>query len=140
MIGKAGNDSGRPSICPTLRYADAKAAIRQLTEAFGFTGIAVYEDQDGSVAHAELGQGNGVVMLGSKGKGGRFDEAMENGGPTGVYVVVTDVDAHHRRAVEHGAEILMPPTDQDYGSRDYMARDLEGNVWSFGTYAPEVRG
>ena len=34
----------------------------------------------------------------------------------------------------------MPPTDQDYGSRDYMARDTEGNVWSFGTYAPERQG
>ena len=65
---------------------------------------------------------------------------MKDAGPTGVYVVVDDVDAHHRRAVEHGAEILMPPTDQDYGSRDYMARDVEGNVWSFGTYAPETRG
>ena len=28
-------------------------------------------------------------------------------------------------------------TDQDYGSRDFSARDLEGNLWSFGTYAPE---
>ncbi|MFG3246063.1 VOC family protein [Streptomyces sp. NPDC048187] len=136
----AGDEGGRPSIYPTLRYADAKAAIRQLTEAFGFTELAVYEGEDGSVAHAELVQGNGAVMLGSKGRGGRFDEAMGSGGVTGVYVVVADVDAHHRRAVEHGAEILMPPTDQDYGSRDYMARDLEGNVWSFGTYAPEVRG
>ncbi|WP_399883451.1 VOC family protein [Streptomyces sp. BBFR51] len=135
----AGNDDGRPSVYPTLQYADAKAAIRQLTEAFGFTELAVYEGEDGSVAHAELAQGNGAVMLGSQGKGGRFDEAMKNGSSTGVYVVVADVDAHHRRAVEHGAEILMPPTDQDYGSRDYMARDLEGNVWSFGTYAPEVR-
>jgi uncharacterized glyoxalase superfamily protein PhnB len=26
----------------------------------------------------------------------------------------------------------------DYGSRDYAARDLEGNVWSFGTYRPAV--
>lgn len=52
--------------------------------------------------------------------------------------MVDDVDAHHRRAVEHGAEIVMEPTDQDYGSRDYMARDAEGNVWSFGTYAPQV--
>ncbi|MER6166601.1 VOC family protein [Streptomyces violaceorubidus] len=136
----AGNEVGRPDICPTLRYADARAAIRQLTEAFGFTARAVYEGADGSVAHAELAQGNGVVMLGSKGTGGRFDEAMKGGGPAGVYVVVADVDAHHRRAVEHGAEILMPPTDQDYGSRDYMARDLEGNVWSFGTYAPEAGG
>lgn len=88
--------------------------------------------------HAELAYGNGMVMLGSSGRGGAFDKAMEGAGPSGVYVVVDDVDAHHRRAVEHGAEIVMEPTDQDYGSRDYMARDAEGNVWSFGTYAPQV--
>ncbi|MEU3725933.1 VOC family protein [Streptomyces sp. NPDC031705] len=130
--------AGVPSICPTLLYRDAKAAIRQLTEAFGFTQVAVYEGDDGSVMHAELAYGNGAVMLGSKGRGGVFDRAMEAAGPAGVYVVVGDVDAHHRRAAEHGVEILMEPTDQDYGSRDYMARDAEGNVWSFGTYAPQL--
>jgi uncharacterized glyoxalase superfamily protein PhnB len=77
-------------------------------------------------------------MLGSKGRGGVFDAAMKNAGTTGVYVVVDDVDGHHAHAVEHGVDVLMPPTDQEYGSRDYMARDLEGNVWSFGTYAPEI--
>ncbi|MFJ2833324.1 VOC family protein [Streptomyces sp. NPDC087263] len=133
-----GIDSGRPSICPTLLYADAKAAIRQLTEAFGFTELSVYEGEDGAVMHAELTQGNGAVMLGSKGRGGVFDSAMKGAGPAGVYVVVDDVDSHHQQAVDHGAEILMPPTDQDYGSRDYMARDIEGNIWSFGTYAPEI--
>ncbi|MDH6519996.1 putative glyoxalase superfamily protein PhnB [Streptomyces sp. SAI-208] len=134
-----GTGGGRPSICPALLYADAKAAIKQLTEAFGFTELAVYEGEDGLVAHAELVQGDGVVMLGSKGTGSAYDKLMKDAGPAGVYVVVDDVDAHHRRAVEHGAEILMPPTDQDYGSRDYMARDAEGNVWSFGTYAPQTR-
>lgn len=129
--------AGVPSICPTLLYTDAKAAMQQLTEAFGFTRLAAYEGEDGSVMHAELSYGNGVVMLGSKGRGGAFDKAMAAAGPAGVYVVVDDVDAHHRRAVEHGVEILMEPTDQDYGSRDYMARDAEGNVWSFGTYAPQ---
>ncbi|MEV0635494.1 VOC family protein [Streptomyces sp. NPDC050619] len=134
----AGTSGGRPSIFPTLVYADAKTAIRQLTEAFGFTELSVYEGEDGAVLHAELVQGNGGVMLGSKGSGGVFDTAMKDAGPAGVYVVVDDVDAHHQRAVDHGAEILMPPTDQDYGSRDYMARDAEGNIWSFGTYAPEI--
>ncbi|WP_432157628.1 MULTISPECIES: VOC family protein [unclassified Streptomyces] len=133
-------DGTRPSVYPTVLYRDARAAVRQLTEAFGFTELAVYEGEDGRVAHAELAQGNGAVMIGSKGTGSRFDEAMKGTGPTGVYVVVDDVDAHHRRAVRHGAEVLMEPTDQDYGSRDYMARDLEGNVWSFGTYAPEIPG
>ncbi|MFF7445256.1 MULTISPECIES: VOC family protein [unclassified Streptomyces] len=136
----AGTSGTRPSIYPTLLYTDAKAAIRQLTEAFGFTELAVYEGEDGLVQHAELVQGNGAIMLGSKGRGGLFDAAMKDAGTTGVYVVVDDVDAHHRRAVEKGAEILMPPTDQDYGSRDYIARDVEGNVWSFGTYAPDIKG
>ncbi|MCX5299203.1 VOC family protein [Streptomyces sp. NBC_00193] len=130
--------AGVPSICPTLLYTDAKAAIQLLTEAFGFTQVAAYEGEDGAVAHAELSYGNGMVMLGSKGTGSAFDKAMESAGPTGVYVLVDDVDAHHRRAAEHGVEILTEPTDQDYGSRDYMARDAEGNVWSFGTYAPQV--
>ncbi|MFF9375243.1 VOC family protein [Streptomyces griseoluteus] len=129
---------GRPSVYPTLLYADARAAIAQLTRALGFTELAVYESEDGTVLHAELAQGNGAVMLGSKGRGGVFAEAMGSGGPVGVYVVVDDVDAHHRRAVEHGVEILAPPADQDYGARDYLARDAEGNVWSFGTYAPAL--
>ncbi|MER5932239.1 VOC family protein [Streptomyces sp. NPDC002054] len=131
--------AGTPSISPTLTYRDATAAIKLLTEAFGFTRVAVYEGDDGTVMHAELSYGNGMVMLGSRGTGSKFDQAMgPEPGPTGVYVVVEDVDGHHRRAVEHGVEILMEPTDQDYGSRDYMARDPEGNIWSFGTYAPTV--
>ncbi|MEU8528828.1 MULTISPECIES: VOC family protein [Streptomyces] len=125
-----------PHICPTLTYDDAKAAIKLLTEGFGFTETAVYEGEDGRVLHAELSYGNGMVMLGSRGTGSEFDKLMAGAGPAGVFVHVDDVDEHHARAVAHGAEIVMPPTDQEYGARDYMARDTEGNVWSFGTYAP----
>ncbi|MGA5065683.1 VOC family protein [Streptomyces exfoliatus] len=125
-----------PHICPTLTYEDAKAAISQLTEAFGFTATAVYEGEDGRIAHAELSYGNGMVMLGSKGTGSEFDKLMAGSGPVGVFVHVDDVDEHHARAVAQGIEIVMPPKDQDYGSRDYMARDAEGNIWSFGTYTP----
>ncbi|MFF5424022.1 MULTISPECIES: VOC family protein [unclassified Streptomyces] len=125
-----------PHICPTLAYRDAKAAITQLTEAFGFTAAAVYEGEDGLIAHAELTYGNGMVMLGSRGTGSEFDRLTAGGGPVGVFVHVDDVDEHHARAVAHGVEIVMPPRDQDYGSRDYIARDAEGNIWSFGTYTP----
>ncbi len=129
---------GRPSVFPALLYTDARAAIQELTEGLGFTEVSVYEDGGGVVMHAELAQGNGAVMVGTKDRGGGFDAAMRSAGPAGVYVVVDDVDAHHRRAEEHGVEILMPPTDQEYGSRDYRARDLEGNVWTFGTYRPPL--
>ena len=54
----------------------------------------------------------------------------------GVYVVVEDVDAHHARAAAAGAEIVRGPEDTSYGSREYLARDPEGHLWSFGTYQP----
>ncbi|WP_329358460.1 VOC family protein [Streptomyces anulatus] len=132
----ADGTSGVPTIYPTILYDDAKAAIRTLTQGLGFTEEAVYEGEKGSVLHAELSCGNGRVMLGSRGREGLFAQAMTGAGPAGVYVVVDEVDEHYARAKEFGVEILMEPTDQDYGSRDYMARDAEGNVWSFGTYAP----
>lgn len=58
------------------------------------------------------------------------------------YVVVEDPDAHHnhKRAQAAGAEIVRELTDQDYGSREYSARDPEGNLWSFGTYDPAEAG
>ena len=36
-----------------------------------------------------------------------------------------------------GAEIVASPHKQDYGSF-YSARDPEGNLWSFGTYSPQL--
>jgi uncharacterized glyoxalase superfamily protein PhnB len=27
-------------------------------------------------------------------------------------------------------------TDEDYGGRGFTCRDLEGRIWSFGTYDP----
>jgi uncharacterized glyoxalase superfamily protein PhnB len=29
--------------------------------------------------------------------------------------------------------------DQPYGSREYAVRDPEGNIWSVGSYRPQVK-
>ena len=50
--------------------------------------------------------------------------------------MVADADAHHDRAKAAGAEIVRGLRDQDYGSREYTARDTDGNIWTFGTYDP----
>ena len=54
-------------------------------------------------------------------------------------MVTDELDALFARASAAGAEILDPPHDTDYGSRDFAARDPEGNRWSFGTYRGEPR-
>jgi uncharacterized glyoxalase superfamily protein PhnB len=118
-----------PNIYPAIRFADANAALEWLSRAFGFTELAVYRDDDGGVRHAEMSLGPGIVMVGQ-------------GDPSShiVYVAVDDVDAHYERAKAVGAEVVRELEDTDYGSREYTARDLEGHVWSFGTYKPEAGG
>jgi uncharacterized glyoxalase superfamily protein PhnB len=129
--------SDLPSIFPALRYRDAPAAIDWLGRAFGFERHAVYED-DGVVHHAELKVPGGMIMLGTARPPGTdgYSAVAPPPGSAAIYVVVEDTDAHHARAAEAGAEIVMELHDTDYGSRDYTARDPEGNVWSFGTYNP----
>ena len=118
----------RPNIFPILRYEDAMAAIDWLERAFGFERHVVYEGEDGKVQHAVLRLGTGMIMVGSE------REDSVNGG---IYIALDEIDGHCDRARASGAEIVHKPFDTDYGSRDYIARDLEGNVWSFGTYLPE---
>ena len=122
------------TLYPVLKYDDARAAIDFLEAAFGFERLHVFEGENGAVAHAELKFGDGVIMFGSASEG---DERFNQGiGRTTVYVVVDDPDSLFSRARGAGAEIVMEPTDQSYGSRDFTARDPEGNLWSFGTYRP----
>ena len=128
------------TVIPALQYRDARAAIAFLTRAFGFAEKAVHDGPDGSVAHAELTLGNGMVMLGSA-KETDYSKLLVRpdaaGGATmSVYCVVTDADAHFAQAKSAGATIVREPVTQDYGGRDYTAKDPEGNVWTFGTYDP----
>jgi uncharacterized glyoxalase superfamily protein PhnB len=120
------------SIHPVLAYDDAHAAIDFLERAFGFERLGVHEGDAGKVVHAELRFGDDLMALSSTGAGNPvFDQGA---GTTVVYVAVDEVDSIHDRAKAAGAEIVMAPEDQDYGSRDFAAQDPEGNVWSFGTY------
>jgi uncharacterized glyoxalase superfamily protein PhnB len=121
-----------PRFYPIIRYDDAPAAIRFLTDAFGFVSQEVHEGTDGGIDHALVRYDTSLVMISSR----RGEQSIFDHGTNCVYVAVDDPDAHHARAKEAGAEIVMELADQPYGSRDYSARDPEGNVWAFGTYRP----
>jgi uncharacterized glyoxalase superfamily protein PhnB len=126
------------SIHPTLRYDDPRAAMAFLTGALGFVEQAVHTADDGSVAHAELSFGDGVVMLGARtDPPGPFDT-----GRAVIYLALgspAEVDHHHDRAAAAGARVVQELVDQPYGSREYAVADPEGNIWSVGSYRPEVK-
>ena len=121
------------SIFAALRYKDADAAVEFLRKAFGFTEVVAYRDDSGAVAHAQLAYGPTSVMLGQAGDG-EYDRMVEGFGPVALYVVVDDPREHCATARAAGAEIVKEPHKQDYCSLDYLARDPEGNLWTFGTY------
>ena len=130
----------RPTLVPTLRYVDAPKAIEWLCDVFGFEKNLVVPDGEGGIAHAQLLFDGGMVMLGSarEDEWGTFVKpASELGGNSqSAYVIVDDCEAHYRRAKDRGARIAMELETKDYGGAGYGAFDLEGNVWSFGSYDP----
>jgi uncharacterized glyoxalase superfamily protein PhnB len=122
-----------PTLYPLMRFRDAPAAIEFLQRTFGFAVRQIVPGPQGMIVHAELTYGPGVLMVGSDREDPRLGRRAGLGW---IYVVVTDADAHCQRARAAGAEIIAEPYDTEYGSRDYTARDPEGNQWHFGTYRP----
>lgn len=127
-----------PNVWPAFRANDARGLIKFLVDALGFEEVVVYGEGN-RVDHAELAwPPGGGVMLGSA-----RDDAKSSGvtrpGQLSAYVVTSDPDALHSRAVAHGAKVTHELHDTDYGSRDFAIEDPEGNHWSFGTYPGHPR-
>ena len=127
------------TIFPILRYRDARAAIAWLSIAFGFEELFSVPESGPYVRHAQLKLGDNIIMVGSV----RPDDGIVSPNTVGVStqmlgVYVANPDSHFAQAQAEGAKILYPPTDTDFGSREYHAADLEGHLWTFGTYRPGI--
>jgi uncharacterized glyoxalase superfamily protein PhnB len=131
----------KANVIPTMRYDNAAAAIEWLCEAFGFEKHLVVPGAGGTIEHAQLVFGNGMIMLGSArddefGKLQKPPSAVGGVGTQSAYLIVQDADEHYARAAKAGAKIVYEIRDEGYGGRGYSCRDLEGHLWSFGTYDP----
>lgn len=142
----AGTPTGTPSpqVWPTLQARDARALVAFLTDVVGFVATAVMAGDDRDVAHAQLDWPHGGgIMLGSHSP---EREWSREPGTCGTYAVVPDdaaieaLDARLRERVPGtGGRVVVPLRETDYGSRELVLQDPEGNLWSFGTYRGEPR-
>jgi uncharacterized glyoxalase superfamily protein PhnB len=119
-------------VIPVLIYEDIEAGHDYLVRVFGFTSDGVERTPDGTVVHGEVRLGDARIWLhretGSLASPRNLTQL--NGG---MVVHVDDVDAHFARSRDAGAVIDSEPADQEYGQREYGARDLEGHHWWFAT-------
>lgn len=133
----------KATVVPALRYRDAPAAIEWLCDNLGFEKQLVVPDEQGGIAHAQLSFGNGMIMLGSV-RDTEFSKFMKQPDEIGgaetqsSYLIVDDADAVYERVKAAGGEIALEIKDEDYGGRGFSCRDLEGHLWTVGTYDPWV--
>jgi uncharacterized glyoxalase superfamily protein PhnB len=120
------------TVIPVLIYPDVREAVAWLCAAFGFEErLRIGEDH-----RSQLQLGEGAVILGDV----RGDRRPPRPGEVthSVTVRVEDARTHCKRAREHGARILMEPTDFEYGERQYNAEDLAGHHWTFSETLADV--
>jgi uncharacterized glyoxalase superfamily protein PhnB len=122
---KANRSIPSASVIPVLVYPDVREAVEWLQAAFGF----VERVRIGENHRSQLSFGDGGLIVGDVRHDRRPPRPSEE--THSVVVRVDDAAAHCERAREHGAVILMEPTDFEYGERQYSAEDPAGHRWIF---------
>lgn len=112
---------GYQTVMPYLILSRADTFISFARKVFDAEELAVYRNDDGSVMHAEIQIGGSTIMIGESSDQWPVQNA-------GLYINVENADAHFERALAHGAKIVMPLEDKDYG-RSGGVKDPSGNTW-----------
>jgi uncharacterized glyoxalase superfamily protein PhnB len=113
------------TVVPVLAYPDVNEAAEWLCAAFGFERRLLIGDH-----RVQLTFGDGAVVAAAGGS--RSSVGLS------VMVRVDDADRHHEQAVAAGATIVSPPTDYEYGERQYTAEDPGGHRWTFSQSIADV--
>jgi uncharacterized glyoxalase superfamily protein PhnB len=130
------------TLIPCLRYRDAPRAIDWLCQVFGFERHLIVPGDNNTIAHAQLSYGHGMIMLGSASNEGAYGPLIVQPEDIGgaqtqtTYLVVPDADAVYERVNAADGKIVIDIVDEEYGGRGFTCRDLEGHIWSVGTYDP----
>jgi len=102
-----------------------RAAVAWLSAALGF----VERTRIGESHRAQMSIGADGAVIVAERRGAM--PAVDEGATHLVRVRVEDVGSQFERARAHGARVLEPPTDREYGERDFTVADLAGHRWQF---------
>jgi PhnB protein len=118
---------GYNAVSPYLVVGGAQRMIDFLKIVFGATELRRYDNDDGTIMHAEVMIDDSVVMMGDASAEFPANRLL-------IHVYVADVDAVFARALTAGATVDQEPQQKE-GDPDRRGsfRDFAGNVWSVAT-------
>jgi uncharacterized glyoxalase superfamily protein PhnB len=108
-------------VMPYLILKGCEKLIEFAKQVFNARELQVYRTDSGQIMHAEIEIGGCTIMMG---------EASDQWGQqnAGLYINVEDADDSFARALKHGASVVMPIEDKQYG-RTCGVKDPTGNTW-----------
>ncbi len=130
---------GYHSVTPYLTQKSTHAAIKFYDRAFGAKEIMRLSTPNAGVAHTEIQIGDSRLRMGDDNPmfGNKSPETL-GGSPSAYMFYVDEVDQAFARAIEAGATVERPVTDQFYGDRTGTLVDPFGYQWTLGTHIRDV--
>lgn len=121
MTKDPGIPANYQTIMPYLIVKGAEKFIDFTKQVFDATETYKAMRDENTIMHAEIMIGESTIM---------FADATDNYEPrtAGLFIYVDNADDRYQKAVEAGAAIIAPPSDQPYG-RSGGVIDPFGNTW-----------
>ena len=130
---------GYHNVTPSLAFKGTDAAIVWYKNVLGAQEKMRMEGPDKKVMHAELAIGDSMIFLAEENPQYKNKSAKTtNGNSVSLHVYVEDVDDTIKKAVQNGATLTMPATDQFYGDRCGSIDDPFGYTWVLATHVKDV--
>lgn len=104
-------------VAPTVPVADMERALRFYRDVLGFT---VSFTNGVPATFAVINQGSAQLHLGVQ---------PSKAGSLHAHIMVDDLDAVHERLVRAGATLRQAPQVQEWGLRDIVIADPDGNTF-----------
>jgi PhnB protein len=129
---------GFRSITPSLVVHDGAAAIDFYRRAFDAELLRRLDAGD-NVMYAEVRIGDSIVTLNDEMPEYGF-RAPDSDGPVSASLLIycEDADALHAHAVDAGATVINPVSDQFHGDRAGSVRDPFGHRWAIATHTEDM--
>ena len=121
-----------------LTVDDGIRAIDFYKKAFDASETLRFMDQSGRVGHATLRIGDSALFLSDEFPGVCSSPRTLGGSSVVIHFYSEDVDRIAQKAVENGAKVLIPVSNQPYGDRSGRLQDPFGHIWTVATHIEDV--
>jgi uncharacterized glyoxalase superfamily protein PhnB len=130
---------GCHTVTPHLVVRGAAQAIEFYQKAFGARELGRHPGPSGKIMHAEVQIGDSRVHLNDEfPEMGSCAPPTLGGTPVVIHLWVEDVDAVFNRAVQAGAQVVMPVADMFWGDRYGLLQDPFGHRWSLASHLRDL--